>query len=89
MSLPARVASALREAFSARARVWAEISLESVASADLVPQATIDILVNAYRGYRERTHHLSLEARETVVSGEEFRDVRAAVTAIWNATLVA
>ncbi len=63
--------------------------LESVASADLVPQGTVDILVNAYRGYRERTHHLSLEARETVVSGEEFRETRAAVTAIWNATMVA
>jgi [glutamine synthetase] adenylyltransferase / [glutamine synthetase]-adenylyl-L-tyrosine phosphorylase len=61
--------------------------LESVASADLVPQSTVDILVNAYRGYRERSHHLSLEARETVVSGEEFRDARAAVTSIWNATM--
>jgi glutamate-ammonia-ligase adenylyltransferase len=63
--------------------------LESVASADLVPQSTVDILVNAYRSYRERTHHLSLEARETVVPGGEFRDTRAAVTSIWNATMVA
>ena len=28
-------------------------------------------------------------ALETVVSGEEFRETRAAVTAIWNATMVA
>ncbi len=39
--------------------------LESVASADLVPQATVDVLTGAYRAYRTRTHHLSLagEAR--------------------------
>ena len=35
--------------------------LESVASADLVPQATVDVLTHAYRRYRERSHHLSLE----------------------------
>ena len=28
--------------------------LESVASADLVPQATVDVLTDAYRKYRER-----------------------------------
>jgi len=62
--------------------------LESVASADLVPQATVDVLTDAYRKYRERSHHLSLENAEPVVPGEEFRDTRAAVTAIWNATMV-
>ena len=58
--------------------------LESVASADLVPQPTVDVLTGAYRRYRERTHHRSLEGREPVVPGEEFRETRAAVTAIWN-----
>jgi glutamate-ammonia-ligase adenylyltransferase len=62
--------------------------LESVASADLVPQATVDVLTDAYRKYRERSHHLSLENAEPVVPGEEFRDIRAAVAAIWNATMV-
>jgi [glutamine synthetase] adenylyltransferase / [glutamine synthetase]-adenylyl-L-tyrosine phosphorylase len=61
--------------------------LESVASADLVPQATVDVLVNAYRQYRERTHHLSLEGAEPVVPGVEFADTRAAVTRIWNQTM--
>ena len=61
--------------------------LESVASADLVPQATVDVLTDAYRKYRERSHHLSLENAEPVVSGEEFRETRAAVTAIWTATM--
>ena len=46
--------------------------LESVASADLVPQATVDVLTDAYRKYRERSHHLSLENAEPVVPAEEF-----------------
>ena len=62
--------------------------LESVASADLVPQATVDVLVDAYRKYREHSHHLSLENTDPVVPGEQFRAIRAAVSAIWNATLV-
>jgi len=62
--------------------------LESVASADLVPQSTVDVLVNAYRKYREHAHHLSLENADPVVPGEEFGEIRAAVTAIWNATMV-
>jgi glutamate-ammonia-ligase adenylyltransferase len=61
--------------------------LESVASADLVPQATVDVLTRAYRRYREHSHHLSLEGREPVVPGEQFRETRDEVTAIWNATM--
>jgi glutamate-ammonia-ligase adenylyltransferase len=61
--------------------------LESLASADIVPQATVDVLTGAYRAYRQRMHHLSLEAADNVVSAEEFREVRAAVTAIWGATM--
>jgi glutamate-ammonia-ligase adenylyltransferase len=63
--------------------------LESVASADLVPQLTVDVLTGTYRKYRERSHHLSLEQAETLVPVEEFAAERAAVTAIWNATMVA
>jgi [glutamine synthetase] adenylyltransferase / [glutamine synthetase]-adenylyl-L-tyrosine phosphorylase len=62
--------------------------LESVASANLVPQETVDELVDAYRGYRERTHHLSLENAGPVVPGEEFGETRAVVSAIWNFTMV-
>jgi glutamate-ammonia-ligase adenylyltransferase len=61
--------------------------LESVASADLVPQLTVDVLTDAYRKYRERSHHLSLEQAEAVVDADEFAAQRAAVTAIWNATM--
>jgi glutamate-ammonia-ligase adenylyltransferase len=58
--------------------------LESVASANLVPQETVDVLTAAYRAYRARTHHLSLEGREPVVPASEFVIDRAAVTRIWN-----
>jgi glutamate-ammonia-ligase adenylyltransferase len=61
--------------------------LESVASADLVPQETVDVLTHAYRRYRERAHHLSLEQADSVVPGDEFADDREAVVAIWNATM--
>jgi len=61
--------------------------LESLASADLVPQATVDVLTGAYRAYRQRMHHLSLEAAGNVVPADEFRKVRAAVSAIWDATM--
>jgi len=61
--------------------------LESVASADLIPQTTVDVLTNAYRGYRARTHRLSLEARPPIIATEEFACERAAVTRIWNETM--
>jgi [glutamine synthetase] adenylyltransferase / [glutamine synthetase]-adenylyl-L-tyrosine phosphorylase len=60
--------------------------LESVASADLVPQATVDVLTGAYRDYRTRTHRLSLEDRTPIVGEEEFAAERAAVTRIWDDT---
>jgi len=61
--------------------------LESLASADLVPQATVDVLTTAYRAYRQRMHHLSLEAAGDVVPEEEFGATRAAVSGIWDATM--
>jgi glutamate-ammonia-ligase adenylyltransferase len=61
--------------------------LESLASADLVPQSTVDVLTGAYRAYRQRMHHLSLEAAGNVVPATEFAELRAAVTAVWDATM--
>jgi glutamate-ammonia-ligase adenylyltransferase len=58
--------------------------LESLASIDLVSQQTVDVLTGAYRAYRQRMHHLSLEAAETVVPATEFAEIRAAVSAIWD-----
>ena len=61
--------------------------LESVASADLVPQASVDVLTGAYRAYRARTHHLSLAGAEPLVPAAEFRETRAAVSALWEAAM--
>jgi glutamate-ammonia-ligase adenylyltransferase len=63
--------------------------LESVASADLVPQASVDVLSAAYRAYRARIHRLSLDAAPAVVPAAEFAEMRAAVTALWNAAMCA
>ena len=62
--------------------------LESVASADLVPQTTVDILTAAYRAYRERTHRMSLEGGANVVPADQFVAERAAVSAIWRSAMV-
>ncbi|HEY3784545.1 MAG TPA: bifunctional [glutamate--ammonia ligase]-adenylyl-L-tyrosine phosphorylase/[glutamate--ammonia-ligase] adenylyltransferase [Steroidobacteraceae bacterium] len=58
--------------------------LESVASADLIPQETVDVLTNAYRGYRTRIHHLSLAGQPPLVGAGEFVSQRAAVMRIWS-----
>jgi glutamate-ammonia-ligase adenylyltransferase len=62
--------------------------LESVASADLVPQARVDTLTAAYRAYRERTHRMSLEGGANVVPADQFVAERAAVTAIWMSAMM-
>ncbi len=58
--------------------------LESLASIGLVPQATVDVLTAAYRAYRERGHHRSLQDSGSVVPGSEFQTERAAVRGIWD-----
>jgi [glutamine synthetase] adenylyltransferase / [glutamine synthetase]-adenylyl-L-tyrosine phosphorylase len=62
--------------------------LESVASADLVPQARVDTLTAAYRAYRERTHRISLEGGANVVPAGQFAHLRAAVSTIWQSAMV-
>ena len=61
--------------------------LESVASADLVPQVTVDLLIVAYQAYRVRTHHLSLMNEQPIVGIAEFVTERAGVTRIWNGAM--
>jgi [glutamine synthetase] adenylyltransferase / [glutamine synthetase]-adenylyl-L-tyrosine phosphorylase len=62
--------------------------LESVASADLVPQSSVDVLTNAYRAYRAATHRLSLDGAAPSVPATQFRDLRRAVTQLWDATML-
>jgi len=60
--------------------------LETLASGDLVPQTTVDVLTHAYRSYRERGHHRSLQDSGSIVPGTEFVAERAAVRRIWDET---
>ena len=62
--------------------------LESVASADLVPQETVDVLVAAYTAYRARTHHLSLDFQPPRVPAAQFEAQRVEVTRIWNEVML-
>ncbi len=63
--------------------------LESVGSAALVDHRVIDRLVDAYRGYRQAAHHLSLEQRPAIVEAGAFVPERAAVTSAWERVMVA
>ena len=60
--------------------------LETLASGDLVPQQTVDVLVDAYRRYRARGHHRSLRDESAVVDASEFVAERERVAAVWDAT---
>jgi glutamate-ammonia-ligase adenylyltransferase len=61
--------------------------LESVASADLVPQETVDVLVAAYQTYRSLSHHRALENQPAVVPVGSIEAERAAVTAVWEVAM--
>jgi glutamate-ammonia-ligase adenylyltransferase len=61
--------------------------LESCASICLVPQATVDVLTDAYRAYRQRLHHLSLEGSSNVAPAADFAATRTAVSTIWSQTM--
>lgn len=58
--------------------------LESLASGNLVPQSRVDFLVNTYRLYRARLHHLSLNGAKNVVDAAEFADERRGVIEVWE-----
>jgi glutamate-ammonia-ligase adenylyltransferase len=61
--------------------------LESCASICLVPQATVDVLTQAYRAYRQRLHHLSLEGESNIAPAAEFAPTRSAVSAVWRGVM--
>ncbi len=60
--------------------------LETLASGDLVPQSTVDVLTQAYRAYRRRNHHRSLRDEGAVIAASEFVAERKAVAQIWDET---
>lgn len=59
--------------------------LESVASAALVPQETVDQLVKAYQAYRVVGHHRSLDGLDNLLEAGAFTAERQQVAAIWEA----
>jgi glutamate-ammonia-ligase adenylyltransferase len=61
--------------------------LESLASAGLVEQVTVDQLIAAYLRYRAETHRCSLHGHSTVVEAQPFADVRAQVIEVWTRTM--
>jgi [glutamine synthetase] adenylyltransferase / [glutamine synthetase]-adenylyl-L-tyrosine phosphorylase len=63
--------------------------LESLGSAALVDHSVVDLLVNAYRAYREAAHHLSLEQQPAVVEAGPFAGLRRQVARIWDEVMVA
>jgi glutamate-ammonia-ligase adenylyltransferase len=60
--------------------------LETLASGDLVPQETVDLLTGAYRAYRMRNHHRSLREERGVIDASEFVAERASVSRVWEDT---
>ena len=61
--------------------------LESVASANLVPQATVDTLTRIYRRYRQHLHHRALDGLGGVIPDDELTAERAAIIGIWHETM--
>ena len=61
--------------------------LEALADCGVIDVATAQWLMEAYRGYREVLHHLSLEsANERVVDAAPYAEKRERVQEIWNKT---
>jgi [glutamine synthetase] adenylyltransferase / [glutamine synthetase]-adenylyl-L-tyrosine phosphorylase len=59
--------------------------LDTLEQAGLLPAADAAVLRDGYRAYRARVHRLALqEVDDAVVDGDEYREPRAAVTALWS-----
>jgi glutamate-ammonia-ligase adenylyltransferase len=63
--------------------------LESVASADLVPQSQIDVLTHAYRDFRSYLHHRALEGKGAVVEAAAFAAQIRSIVDIWDRAMEA
>jgi glutamate-ammonia-ligase adenylyltransferase len=61
--------------------------LESVASANLVPQEQIDTLTATYRLYRTYLHHRALEGKGALMPAVEFASQRRAIVTIWDSVM--
>ncbi len=58
--------------------------LERLAESGLLAEEESRAMCDAYRAYRARYHHLTLQGRKAVVPAAEFGDRREAVRALWR-----
>jgi glutamate-ammonia-ligase adenylyltransferase len=58
--------------------------LEGLAANGLMTEAETGMLINAYRVYRRRVHHLKLKGENARVDNSEFTQERAAVADFWQ-----
>ncbi len=58
--------------------------LEGCTDAGVLPAQDAELLANAYRSYRARTHALALQEQPAIVHDSALRDFRGGVTSIWN-----
>jgi glutamate-ammonia-ligase adenylyltransferase len=61
--------------------------LESLASAALVTQEHVDVLVSAYQAYRLAMHRRSLDGMGGVLEAGAFAEERSAVAMLWEAAM--
>jgi len=62
--------------------------LESLASADLMAKADVEVLSDAYRTFRARLHKMALQEQPGLVDAEEYEKLSTAVQRIWLEWLV-
>ncbi len=58
--------------------------LESLAKHGVLDVSVADELVDIYRSYRQRIHHLALDGRDAAMPRDEAAGQAARVTAIWR-----
>lgn len=61
--------------------------LDGLAGCGLMSAEDARLLTDAYRGYRDRVHQLTLQEQPAVVPDEEFAEYRAQVQRIWRQVL--
>jgi glutamate-ammonia-ligase adenylyltransferase len=61
--------------------------LDALRDAGILDADTVEALADAYRGYRERGHLLSLAGESRLAAADEFVAERALITGLWNTHL--
>jgi len=66
--------------------VWSDNirQLETLAAEGLVPEADAQMLIGAYKTYREAAHRLVLQDKKAIVDENEFKELQIDVIRIWR-----